>query len=61
MFAPSNEAFETALCELDLEYSELLAMEDELRSIVLYHVLPMKVTASQAMSLSDGTQVATVS
>ena len=59
VFAPSNDAFAKALCELDLEYSELASMEEALRDIVLYHVLPMKVSAKQAMALSNGTKVAT--
>jgi uncharacterized surface protein with fasciclin (FAS1) repeats len=45
VFAPTNEAFDTALAELKLTKAQLLASPD-LKAILTYHVLPGKVMAA---------------
>ena len=52
VFAPTDEAF-AKLPEGTVE--ELLANPDQLREILLYHVVPGKVTASQVVNLSSAT------
>jgi uncharacterized surface protein with fasciclin (FAS1) repeats len=52
VFAPTDEAFATALEELDLTAEELLASED-LTSILLYHVMSGRVMAEDVVTLLD--------
>ena len=52
VFAPTDEAF-AKLPEGTVE--KLLANPDQLREILLYHVVPGKVTAAQVVSLSSAT------
>ncbi len=52
VFAPTDEAF-AKLPEGTVE--ALLANPDQLREILLYHVVPGKVTASQVVTLSSAT------
>ncbi|MFD2637943.1 fasciclin domain-containing protein [Piscibacillus salipiscarius] len=57
VFAPNDEAFEALLNELDITAEELLARED-LKDILLYHVVEEKVMSE---SLEDGMEVKTLS
>ena len=59
VFAPTDEAFVAALGALGITAEELLADTEKLTSILTYHVVPGKVTASEAVKL-DGQSVATV-
>ncbi|MCJ7754392.1 MAG: fasciclin domain-containing protein [Thermoanaerobaculales bacterium] len=52
VFAPTDEAF-AKLPEGTVE--ALIANPDQLRAILLYHVVPGKVTASQVVGLSSAT------
>jgi uncharacterized surface protein with fasciclin (FAS1) repeats len=52
VFAPTDEAF-AKLPAGTIE--QLLANPDQLREILLYHVVPGKVTASQVVNLSGAT------
>ncbi len=52
VFAPTDEAF-AKLPEGTVE--ALLANPDQLREILLYHVVPGKVTASQVVTLTSAT------
>jgi len=52
VFAPTDEAF-AKLPEGTIEH--LLANPDQLREILLYHVVPGRVTASQVVTLSNAT------
>ncbi len=52
VFAPTDEAF-AKLPEGTIE--ALLANPDQLREILLYHVVPGKVTASQVVTLTSAT------
>lgn len=56
VFAPTNEAFEKLLTELDVTADELLAQPD-LVDILAYHVISGKVMAAD---LADGMEAATV-
>ncbi|WP_235929912.1 fasciclin domain-containing protein [Chengkuizengella marina] len=56
VFAPTDEAFEKLLDELDISAEELLARED-LKKILLYHVVPGKVMSGD---LKDGMKVKTL-
>lgn len=56
VFAPTNEAFQALLKELDITAEELLERED-LKDILLYHVVPGKVMSSD---LEDGMMPETV-
>ena len=58
MFAPTDDAFATALEDLDLTADELLA-SDDLAGILTYHVVPGNVLAADVVEL-DGQSVATV-
>ncbi len=58
VFAPTNEAFEQALADLDLTAEELLASPD-LTGILTYHVVAGEITAEDAIA-ADGTEIATV-
>lgn len=53
VFAPTNEAFGDLLGELGLTAEELLANEPLLTSVLLYHVVPGRVFADDA--LAEGT------
>lgn len=46
VFAPTNAAFEALLKELNITAEELLARKD-LKDILLYHVVPGKVTSAE--------------
>ena len=61
VFAPTNQAFANALDMLDMTADELMANPDLLKEIVMYHIVDMKITASDAMSLDYGTLVETLS
>ncbi|RSK25764.1 fasciclin domain-containing protein [Bacillus sp. HMF5848] len=56
VFAPTDEAFEKLLKQLDITAEELLARED-LKDILLYHVVPGKVMSNE---LKDGMKVKTL-
>ncbi|SHN23788.1 fasciclin domain-containing protein [Gracilibacillus kekensis] len=56
VFAPTDEAFELLLKELDITTEELLA-RDDLKNILLYHVVPEKVMSGD---LQDGMKVKTL-
>lgn len=56
VFAPTDEAFEKLLKELGITAEELLARED-LKDILLYHVVPGKVMSSD---LKEGMKAKTV-
>ena len=43
-----------------MTYEELTADKDLLKTIVLYHILPQEVEASDAMELTEWTLVPTV-
>ena len=58
VFAPTDDAFATALDDLGLTAEELLASED-LAGILTYHVVPGTVLAADVDGL-DGAKVATV-
>lgn len=57
VFAPNDEAFEALLNELDITAEELLA-RDDLKDILLYHVVEGKVMSKD---LEDGKEVKTLS
>jgi transforming growth factor-beta-induced protein len=59
VFAPTNDAFVSALGELNLEKSQLLASPD-LASILTYHVLSGSVAAADVVGLPKPATVATV-
>jgi uncharacterized surface protein with fasciclin (FAS1) repeats len=52
VFAPTNEAFEATLKELNLTQEQLLASPD-LEKILTYHVLPEKVMAADITGTSS--------
>lgn len=56
VFAPTDEAFAVLLKELDITAEELLA-RDDLKKILLYHVVPGEV---MSRDLKDGMQVKTL-
>lgn len=56
VFAPTNDAFEALLEELDLTKEELLNSED-LSKVLLYHVISDRILASE---ITDGLKVATL-
>ena len=56
VFAPTDEAFEMLLKELDITAEELLA-RDDLKEILLYHVVSGKVMSGD---LKDGMKVETL-
>lgn len=56
VFAPTDEAFAALLKQLNVSAEDLLARED-LKDILLYHVVPGKVLSKD---LKDGTKVKTV-
>lgn len=56
VFAPTDQAFEKLLKKLDITAEELLARED-LKKILLYHVVPGKVMSGD---LKDGMTVKTL-
>ncbi|GAB4509683.1 MAG: hypothetical protein OHK0046_05120 [Anaerolineae bacterium] len=59
VFAPTNEAFETALESLGLTAEDLLADTDLLTAILQYHVIPGEVPAETVLTL-DGESVETL-
>ena len=59
VFAPTDEAFEAALADLDLTADELLADTELLTSVLTYHVVEGEVPASDVVTL-DGEEVPTV-
>ncbi len=59
VFAPTDEAFATALTALGITAEELLADTELLTSVLTYHVLPGVVMAETVLTL-DGQSVATV-
>jgi len=59
VFAPTNEAFATALQSLGLTADQLLADKDTLTKILTYHVIAGAVPSSTVMTM-DGQSVPTV-
>lgn len=59
VFAPTEEAFATALDALGITAEELLADTDLLTQVLTYHVVPGKNLAADVVTL-DGADVATV-
>ena len=59
VFAPTDEAFDAALAELDLTADELLADTELLTSVLTYHVIAGEVPSSEVVTM-DGESVATV-
>ena len=59
VFAPTDEAFATALDDLGLTAEELLADTETLTSILTYHVVEGEVPAADVVTL-DGQEVPTV-
>ncbi len=59
VFAPTEEAFATALETLNLSAEDLLADTELLASVLTYHVLPRSVPAATVRTL-DGQSVQTV-
>jgi len=59
VFAPTDEAFATALEDLGLTAEELLADTETLTSILTYHVVEGEVPAADVVTL-DGEEVPTV-
>jgi uncharacterized surface protein with fasciclin (FAS1) repeats len=57
VFAPTDEAF-AALPEGALD--ELLADQEALQAVLLYHVVAGEVTSEEVMALEDGAEVETV-
>jgi len=60
VFAPTDEAFTTALRSLNMSAEKLLENKELLTKILTYHVIPGKVMASDVMALQEGTMVKTV-
>lgn len=60
VFAPTNKAFENLLAELWMTFDELAANKELLKSVVLYHVIWSKVSASEVVKLTEWTLVETV-
>ncbi len=58
VFAPTDDAFAALLANLGITAEELLANPD-LANILLYHVVPGKVMASDVLALPNGTMVET--
>jgi uncharacterized surface protein with fasciclin (FAS1) repeats len=59
IFAPTDDAFATALDTLGITAEDLLADTDTLTSILTYHVVAGEVPAAEVVTL-DGQSVATV-
>lgn len=59
VFAPTDDAFAALLATLGITAEDLLA-NPELSNILLYHVVPGKVMASDVLALPNGTMVQTV-
>jgi len=59
VFAPTNDAFSAAVDALGITFGELLADEETLTTVLLYHVVEGEVTAEQVMGM-DGESVATL-
>lgn len=60
VFAPTEQAFATALTNLGMTAEELLGNVELLKKVLLFHVVPGKVMASDVMALENGTSVQTV-
>lgn len=60
VFAPTNEAFEQLLSNLDMTFEELVTNKELLQTVVLYHLIPWTVTAADVTALTHGTLVETV-
>lgn len=61
VFAPTNEAFANALEALWITADQLMQDKELLEKIVMHHIIPMNVTAQDAMNLTYGTLVETAS
>ncbi len=61
VFAPTNDAFATALDDLGLTAEELLADTETLTSILTYHVVPGSILAADVVALIEGSEDGTVS
>jgi transforming growth factor-beta-induced protein len=59
VFAPTNGAFQTLLNDLGLTAEELLANTNLLNTVLLYHVVPGEVTASDILNSSTPFSTAT--
>lgn len=60
VFAPTNEAFQALLDQLDMSFEELAANPELLETVVLYHVVPWNITESDVAGLTQWTLVETV-
>lgn len=60
VFAPTNDAFEQLLIDIDMTLEELYDQPELLTSIVLYHVLDSEVPADDVVSLPDWAGVETL-
>jgi uncharacterized surface protein with fasciclin (FAS1) repeats len=59
IFAPTNDAFEAALADLGISAADLLADEELLTAVLLYHVAPGEyfagdVLAEGSLTMADG-------
>ena len=61
VFAPTNQAFQNALNMLGITLEDLMSDKELLTKIIMQHVIPMTVTAEDAMDLTYGTLVTTAS
>ena len=61
VFAPTNDAFATALDDLGLTAEELLVDTETLTSILTYHVVPGSILAADVVALIEGSEDGTVS
>lgn len=55
VFAPRNGAFNTLLNDLGLTQQQLLLNTDLLTSVLTYHVVPQRLTASDLFGIGQGT------
>ncbi len=60
VFAPTNEAFESALTALNMTPEALLGNKDLLTKVLTYHVVPGKVMAADVMGMASPSMVKTV-
>jgi uncharacterized surface protein with fasciclin (FAS1) repeats len=60
VFAPTNDAFEKLLKDLDMSFDELAANTELLKTVVLYHVLWSEVMAKDVLWLTEWTLVETL-
>lgn len=61
VFAPTNEAFEALLEQLNMTFEQLSSDKELLTTVLSYHVVAGKVLATDVVSLTEWTLVETVS